>query len=117
VTQASVFSMVRRSGAYSPPDLTRAERSLTADDRERISRSLAVGDSIRSIAIRIGRTASTISREASRKGGRDRYRAGDSDMADWRELQRSHPGRAAERYMFKPPTPHTAQHQHYRQTR
>jgi len=88
VTPASVFSMVRRSGGYSPPDRTRAERSLTANDREEISRGLAVGDSIRSIAIGIGRAASTISREVSRNGGRDRYRAGNADMAAWARARR-----------------------------
>jgi transposase-like protein len=88
VTSASVFSMVRRSGGYSPPDRTGAERSLTATDREEISRGLAVGASIRRIALRIGRAASTISREVARNGGRDRYRPGDADTAAWARARR-----------------------------
>jgi IS30 family transposase len=88
ITPASVFSMVRRSGGFSPPQRQRSSRSLTFSDREEISRGLAAGDSLRSIAARLGRPASTVSREVSRNGGRSRYRAEDSDRATWSRARR-----------------------------
>jgi IS30 family transposase len=57
-------------------------------DREEITRGLAAGDSLRAIASRLGRSPSTVSREVSRNGGRERYRSGDSDDAAWERAQR-----------------------------
>ena len=88
VPTVSVFAMIRRSGGYSPPERTRAERALGPDEREEISRGLSAGDSIRAIAARIGRPASTVSREVSRNGGRQRYRATDADKAAWTRARR-----------------------------
>lgn len=85
---ASVFSAVRACGGFSPAQRIRARSHLTRSDREEISRGLAAGDSLRSIARRLGRPASTVSREISRNGGRDRYRAGDSDDAAWDRARR-----------------------------
>ena len=85
---SSVFAMIRRHGGYSPPERTRSERSLSIDDREEVSRGLSAGDSIRAIAARIGRAASTVSREISRNGGRERYRAADADGAAWSRSRR-----------------------------
>jgi transposase, IS30 family len=53
----------------------RSDRRLGFDERERISRGLAAGESVRAIAGELGRAPSTISREVSRCGGRRRYRA------------------------------------------
>jgi len=88
VAPASVFAVVRSRGDFSPPDRTRAERTLTREDREEITRGLAVGDSLRAIAVRLGRPPSTVSREVARNGGRFCYRAGDSDDAAWRRARR-----------------------------
>jgi IS30 family transposase len=55
----------------------------TLAEREEISRSMAEGDSIRSIASRLGRAASTVSRELRRNGGRAGYRASEADSAAW----------------------------------
>jgi IS30 family transposase len=44
-------------------------------EREEISRGIAVGESMRSIAVTLGRSPSTVSREIRRNGGRRRYRA------------------------------------------
>lgn len=44
-------------------------------EREEISRGLVAGESLRSIAGRIGRAPSTVSREVTRNGGPRRYRA------------------------------------------
>jgi transposase, IS30 family len=53
----------------------RSDRRLGFWERERISRGLAAGESIRLIAGELGRAPSTISREVNRCGGRRRYRA------------------------------------------
>jgi len=52
-------------------------------EREEISRGVAEGQSIRSIAARIGRSPSTISREIKRNGGPGGYRATEADHAAW----------------------------------
>jgi IS30 family transposase len=56
---------------------------LSLGEREEISRGLSMRRSLRSIARQVGRSPSTISREISRNGGADRYRAARSDQAAW----------------------------------
>ncbi len=48
-------------------------------EREEISRGLGSGESLRSIARRLARAPSTVSREVARHGGRARYRANHAD--------------------------------------
>jgi IS30 family transposase len=54
---------------------------LMLSDREEISRGLAEGLLFKEIALRIGRDPSVISREVSRHGGREGYRAAGADEA------------------------------------
>ncbi|MFE0027462.1 IS30 family transposase [Amycolatopsis sp. NPDC059021] len=56
-------------------------RYLSVAEREEISLGLARGESMRVIADRLGRTPSTVSREISRNGGRDGYRAHRAEVA------------------------------------
>jgi IS30 family transposase len=49
--------------------------ALSAHEREEIRVGIETKESVRSIARRLGRSPSTISREVSRNGGRTRYRA------------------------------------------
>jgi IS30 family transposase len=49
---------------------------------------VVAGHSIRSIAASLGRAPSTISRELSRNGGEERYRAGQADQAAWERARR-----------------------------
>lgn len=56
---------------------------LSLAEREEISRGVAVGLSLRSIAGSLGRAASTISRELRRNSGRGRYRASAADWCVW----------------------------------
>lgn len=51
----SVFTVLKSNGGYVPPVRTRRAGTLTATDREEISRGLARGDSIRQVARRLGR--------------------------------------------------------------
>ena len=80
---SSVFSVISPTGGIRPQDRHRAKQALSLFEREEISRGLSTQCSLRSIARRLGRSASTISREVSRNGGSGRYRAARSDQAAW----------------------------------
>ena len=66
---------VHSTGGRRPLAVERSGLRLSLAEREEISRSLAAGESCRTIADRMRRSPSTISREVSRNGGRLRYRA------------------------------------------
>ena len=63
------------AGGMRPRPRRRSPRNLSTAEREEVSRGLEAGESLRSIAARLGRAPSTISREVRANGGRDRYRA------------------------------------------
>jgi IS30 family transposase len=80
---SSIYPLLSRTGGIRPPDRKRSRLSLTLVEREEISRGLEGRLSLRCIARRLRRSASTISREVKRNGGIDRYRAVQSDQAAW----------------------------------
>lgn len=84
----SVFHVVKANGGYVPPERTRSKRVLSAHDREEISRGIAAKLSFREIGRRIGRPASTVSREVNRNGGRTKYRAAVADASAWERARR-----------------------------
>jgi IS30 family transposase len=57
-------------------------------EREEISRAVAEGQSVRSIAARLDRAPSTVSREIKRNGGRANYRAAEAEDAAWNRALR-----------------------------
>ncbi len=63
---ASMFGVLVAQGGIAPPDKTRSQAPLTAQEREEISRDLAIGLSFRRIAARLGRAPSTVSGEVGR---------------------------------------------------
>jgi IS30 family transposase len=67
--------------------------ALTLVEREELSRSLAAGHSIRSIAGLLRRAPSTISREINRNGGHEGYRASQADQAAWDRAHRPKNGK------------------------
>jgi IS30 family transposase len=69
----------------------RALLALTLTEREEISRGIASGSSIRDIARRLERAASTVSREVARHGGRPAYRANEADRQAWESALRPKP--------------------------
>lgn len=87
----TVLRALRRDGGFAPATRRRAGRSLAVGEREEISRGVAAGLSIREIGRRLGRAASTISREVNRNGGRSRYRAADADARAWDRARRPQP--------------------------
>ena len=79
----SIHNILSKSGGIRPPERRRCASALTLAEREEISRALIAGQSMRSVASRLGRAASTISREIRRNGGQDGYRATLADEATW----------------------------------
>ena len=86
--RSAIRRMVASTGGYVPGQPRRSPRVLSLVEREEISRGLAEGLSLRMIARRSGRAASTISREIARHGGRLRYRAIRADERAWQRAQR-----------------------------
>ena len=70
-------------GGIPPVARRRSRLALTLAEREDISRGIASGSSIREIARRFERAASTVSREIVRHGGRAAYRAHEADQQAW----------------------------------
>ena len=78
---SSIHRIIAESSGIQPPQRRRSQLALTLVEREEISRALVTGHSIRSIAARIGRAPSTVSREIKRNGGQASYRASQADSA------------------------------------
>lgn len=84
-----------RHGGVRPALPRRSPRHLSPGEREEISRGIAAGLSARAIAEGLGRSASTVSREIARNGGRDAYRATVADERARVEARRSRVPRLA----------------------
>ncbi len=84
----SIHGMIEVTGGFSPPERRRRGCALTLAEREEISRGLATGESLRAIARRLGRSASTVCREVERNGGRVRYRAAKAEERSWQRARR-----------------------------
>ena len=85
---SSIHRILSETGGIRPAQRSRSSTALTLIEREEISRALVTGESIRSIAARLGRAPSTISREVQRNGGRDFYRASQADETTWARARR-----------------------------
>jgi len=78
-----------------------AYKRLTEDEREEISRCLAIGDSFQEIGAKLGRSVSTISREVGKAGcNRWTYRAG---RAQRRAIRNARKRRLGKRKMIQLP--------------
>ncbi len=85
---SSIYFQVSPHGGIRPASRRRSKLALTLSERETISRGLAVQQSMRSMARFLGRAPSTVSREISRNGGSDRYRAVPADEQAWVRARR-----------------------------
>ncbi len=90
---SSVYAVLSRHGGIRPRARRRAPQALTLVEREEISRGLAARRSMRTIARSLGRNPSTVSREISRNGGYDNYRASEADEQAWERARRPKPCR------------------------
>lgn len=82
-TSSAIFAHLKPHGGIRPAPRRRSRRALSMDEREEISRGVASGVSLRSVARMLGRAPSTISRELRRNGGDGRYRAAAADKRAW----------------------------------
>ena len=92
---SSVFNMLAPTGGIRPPPRQRSRLALTLAEREEISRGLVRDLSLRTIASRLGRAPSTISREVNRNGGLQHYRASRADQTAWDRAHRPKPCKLA----------------------
>jgi IS30 family transposase len=92
---SSVFNMLAPTGGICPPPRQRSRLALTLAEREEISRGLVRDLSLRTIASRLGRAPSTISREVNRNGGLQHYRASRADQTAWDRAHRPKPCKLA----------------------
>ena len=89
--RGSVSNHLARTGGVRPRARRRAERCLSFEEREEISRAIARGRSARAIARALRRSHTTITREIKRCGGRRRYRAHAADREAWWRSRRPRP--------------------------
>src|SRR5665811_1742764 len=80
---SSIYYQVAPHGGIRPVPRRHSRLALTLAEREEISRGIAVHRSARSMAGLLGRSPSTVSREISRNGGYDGYRAALADEKAW----------------------------------
>ncbi|MEU7458331.1 tyrosine-type recombinase/integrase [Streptosporangium roseum] len=85
-----------QSGGVRQVPQRRSARHPTTADREEISQGIAAGQSARSPASRLGRASPTISRESTRNGGRQHYRATCADAEAYRRARRPKPAKPAQ---------------------
>lgn len=79
----SIRQILAEFGGIRPPECHLSRLALTLAEREEISRAVVAGESIRSVAARLARSPSTVSREIHRNGGAAGYRAAKADQAAW----------------------------------
>jgi IS30 family transposase len=88
---STLRQMVKVHGGFAPRTRSRSPRTITLAEREEISRGICAQLSTRQIAARLGRAASSVSREIRRHGGRGQYRALQADRRAWRRARRAKP--------------------------
>src|SRR5829696_1343691 len=91
--RGSVSNHLARTGGIRPRARRRPEGCLSFEEREEVSRAIALGQSARAIARALGRSHTTIAREINRCGGRRRYRAHAAEHEAWRRSRRPRPAR------------------------
>ena len=85
---SSIYFQVAPYGGIRPAARRRSRLALTLSEREEISRGITAHQSARSIARLLGRSPSTVSREITRNGDYDRYRAALADEKAWIRARR-----------------------------
>ena len=85
---SSVQRILTENGGLRPKERKRSSVALSRQEREVISRGLAMQFSIRKIAAQLGRSPSTVSREIHRNGGYASYRASSAEDAAWSYCQK-----------------------------
>jgi IS30 family transposase len=92
---SSMFKQLAPTGGIRPPPRNRSRLALTLAEREEISRGIVSDLSLRTIAMQLGRSPSTVSREINRNSGQKHYRASQADQATWDRAHRPKPCKLA----------------------
>jgi len=92
---SSIYPLISRTGGIRPQNRKRSRLALTGVEREIISRGVAACQSVRAIARKLCRPASTVSREIRRNGGYDKYRAVEAENQAWVRALRPKPCKLA----------------------
>ena len=95
-SRSTVSYVVKKSGGVKARPRPRAKLRLSLPEREEISRGLVAGESYRTIAVHLGRSSSTISREVAANGTRRSYRSWRADARAEREAARPKPAKLLE---------------------
>jgi len=98
---SSIFGQLSPSGGIRPPPRRRSRLALTLPEREEISRGVVSELSLRAIAVQLGRSPSTISREIKRNGSLKHYRVSQADQAAWDRAHRPKPCKLAGNPMLR----------------
>jgi len=85
---SSVQRIFAETGGIRPAQRSRSRLALSQEEREEISREIATQSSMRTIAVLLGRSPSTISREIKRNGGYAHYRAVQAEQEAWKRAKR-----------------------------
>lgn len=91
--RSAVRGVMVATGGVPPHEPQRPGRAFTMLEREELSRGLAGGESCHAMAARLGRAASSVSREVRRNGGRAGYRATAAESAAIRRRRRPKPSK------------------------
>src|ERR1035437_8633290 len=91
----TVQKVLRQSGGVRPRPTRRSALRLSLAEREEISRGLLARESVRTIARRLDRAPSTISREVARNGGPRPYRAWRAERGSSSLARRPRPAKLA----------------------
>ena len=97
----SVQRLVSPFGGLQPRPTVRSALRLSSAEREEISRGLRAGESLRRIALGLGRAPSTVSREVAANGGRRRYRGYLAEERAVRRGRRPRPARLARNHRLR----------------
>ena len=87
-SRKAVNRLLNETGGVQRRLRPRSARRLSSADREEISRGLLIDESMRSIARRLDRSPSTISREVAANAGRRGYRAWQAEIGAARRARR-----------------------------
>jgi IS30 family transposase len=85
---SSIYPLLSRTGGIRPAKRMRSRLALTLVEREEISRGIVAQHTIRSMALSLGRSPSTVSRKVRRNGGYNQYRAALADERAWAQTRR-----------------------------
>ena len=80
-----IHGVISKNGGIYKPPRRRGSLHLSFEEREEISIGLSKGESFRSIAKRLSRSPSTISREVSRNHCRQGYRASQAEKRAFKQ--------------------------------